>query len=98
HLPPPSCPTRRSSDLHDFRHRRMLVRIPVRRREGIVDLSRGEARRASLEVMDLAVIRRTLLALRLRIGPCRRRLTLSADPNGRRSEVHTSELQSRVDL
>src|SRR5207253_3649511 len=76
------------------RHRRMLVRIPVRRRERIVDLRRGEAGGAPLEVIHLAVIGRTLLVLRLRIRPRRRRLTLSAYANGRCAERNAREDQN----
>src|SRR5438270_280118 len=67
-----------------FGHRRMLVRIPVGRREWIVDLRRRERAAAPLEVIDLPIIRRALLVLRLWIRPWRRRLTrLSADADAR---------------
>src|SRR5207342_2769699 len=78
---------RLASVRHRFRHRRMLVRIPVGRCERIVDLRCCERRGASLEVIHLAIVRRTLLVLRLWIGPRRWRLTrLSADANAHHSE------------
>src|SRR5689334_15299374 len=80
---------------HNLRHRWMFVRIPVGRRERIVDLRRREPGRAPLDVKDLASVGRPLLARRHRVGPRRWGLTrLTGDANGRDGERDTGNREN----
>src|SRR5207247_10864455 len=78
-------PTRRSSDLGPGR--------------AVFDGARAELRRLPLIAEDLGVITPAVTRLRESLGlPGMVVLQFAFDPSNPRSEEHTSELQSRVDL
>src|SRR5207247_10794179 len=87
---PPSFPTRRSSDLQEERQR-------VRRTFGVRIAPRGSGAFLKLEQFDRLVHLFDLGGGKLELVE-RRFDLLAVERTGIRSEEHTSELQSRVDL